>query len=218
MQRLQLPQHPHAIAARHVDVEDEDIGTMALDRGQRVLAVGGRAHDFEVRLALEELLEALEDHAVIVGQDEADHAAPPIVIPSVAKDLEGRGGGRPSHPGPPAPSRSLATLGMTEEADHALSPANPSGTAISTCAPASLESTVKSPFSAATRSASMNGPLPVSRMRSSVSRRRKEKPTPSSLTSMRIFPPAVCTRTSTFFAAPCLAEFIPASCTSRNVS
>ena len=60
--------------------------------------------------------QTLEDHAVIVGQDQADHA---------------------------------------------LSPAKPSGTAISTCAPPSLDSTTRSPFSAATRSASMNGPSPV---------------------------------------------------------
>src|SRR5438067_390847 len=146
---------------------------MALDRGERVLAVRRRADDLEIVLALEELREPLEDHAVVIGEHETDHAP---------------------------------------------SPAKPSGTAISTCAPPSLESTIRSPLRAATRSASMNGPLPVSRMLSRVRRPRNENPTPSSLTSMRILPSAVCTRTSTFFAAPCLAEFITASCTKRKVS
>src|SRR5204862_6035440 len=81
-----LPRGIHAVEHRHGHVQDRDIGRETLDGVHRRLAVGLVGHDFQAA-TLQQLLEGLAQHEVIVGEDAADRVGPP----------------RPPPPPPPPP-------------------------------------------------------------------------------------------------------------------
>ncbi|PYP12792.1 MAG: hypothetical protein DMD54_17915 [Gemmatimonadetes bacterium] len=71
-----LPRGIHAVEHRHGHVQDRDIGRETLDGVHRRLAVGLVGHDFQAA-TLQQLLEGLAQHEVIVGEDAADRVVPP---------------------------------------------------------------------------------------------------------------------------------------------
>src|SRR4029077_3843880 len=50
-----------------------EVGRQVLQRPQHLVAVAGLAHYRDARLFLEDPLQALPDHRMIVGQEDADH-------------------------------------------------------------------------------------------------------------------------------------------------
>jgi hypothetical protein len=66
-----------SIQTRHRKVEDGDVGAVDFRETQRLTTVAGFRHDIEA-FALENGPEALADHDVIVGEEQADrHGAYP---------------------------------------------------------------------------------------------------------------------------------------------
>ena len=68
-------QHFDAVHARHLDVEDGDVGGRLRERGQRRRAVRIGAHG--IALALEQNLQGGEDILVVVDQGDGGHGAKP---------------------------------------------------------------------------------------------------------------------------------------------
>ena len=61
------------VEARHMQVDHHRVGRQLvreLDRGE---PVGGRAHDCQLRLTLDQRRERLEERLVVVGEENPDH-------------------------------------------------------------------------------------------------------------------------------------------------
>ena len=58
--------------ARHVDVEEEDVGEQLEGLGDGLIAVGAFADDFEALFALEHVAHADADDRMVVGKEDAD--------------------------------------------------------------------------------------------------------------------------------------------------
>ncbi len=69
---LAEPRHRgHPVDERHVQVDHDRVGGEGVGQLDRVEAVFGRAHDSELRLALDERAKRLEERAVVVRQQDA---------------------------------------------------------------------------------------------------------------------------------------------------
>src|SRR5690606_3500557 len=60
----------------HLDVGQQNVGSMLTHRLQRLLPVGGRRHHFDVFFEIEEGGEGREHHRLVLGQDDPDHGVP----------------------------------------------------------------------------------------------------------------------------------------------
>ena len=118
--RLDLHQpldHRKAVEARHLDVEEDEIGLVGLDRADRLAAVRAGVDDLDVVMRLQPQLQALDGQRLVVDQDGADghfgssvfdlvgdfddNAEAPCRSPSVS-----RNGGRRHRPAPDGPEYS----------------------------------------------------------------------------------------------------------------
>ena len=66
---VELPQHLHAVHARHLDVEQHEVGALALHRGEAFLAAGGA--DELVVLVFENHPQRFADGALVVDDQDA---------------------------------------------------------------------------------------------------------------------------------------------------
>ena len=62
----------------HADVHQHDVGMRLAGREHRLEPVGGLAHDLDVGLGVEDQPEAGADERLVVGDEDADHAASSI--------------------------------------------------------------------------------------------------------------------------------------------
>ena len=65
------------VHAWHADAHQHDIRVEACGEFERLLAVDGFAHDFDVGLAVQDDAEAAAHERLVVGDQHADHADPP---------------------------------------------------------------------------------------------------------------------------------------------
>ena len=73
--RLDLHQpldHREAVEAGHLDVEEDEIGLVGLDRAYRLAAVRAGLDDLDVVMRLQAQLQALDGQRLVVDQDRAD--------------------------------------------------------------------------------------------------------------------------------------------------
>ena len=73
-------------AARHVDVEDQDLGTMPADVAGGRVRVAGLGDDLDVGLPLEHQAQGAADDRVVVSEDDGDAlsvSCPPVVATAV---------------------------------------------------------------------------------------------------------------------------------------
>src|SRR5581483_2373828 len=63
-----------AVAARHAEVHQDDLGAQPFDERDRLLAVGGAADDLEVGQQPEQRREPLAHDTLVVGEDDGRHA------------------------------------------------------------------------------------------------------------------------------------------------
>jgi hypothetical protein len=70
--RVELAQHVHPAAARHDEVGDGDVGTLARDCLERLVAVRAARHHGDVRLQRQELVKPAQDDRVVVGEQYPD--------------------------------------------------------------------------------------------------------------------------------------------------
>ena len=64
--------HRETVEAGHLDVEEDEVGLVGLDRPDRLAAVGGGGDDFHVVMRLQAQAEALRRQRLIVDEDGAD--------------------------------------------------------------------------------------------------------------------------------------------------
>ena len=72
--RLHLHQaldHREAVEARHLDVEEDEIGLVGLDRADRLAAVRAGVDDLDILMRLEAELQPLDGERFVVDQDGA---------------------------------------------------------------------------------------------------------------------------------------------------
>jgi arginase len=80
--RMVAPQARHrgdAVDERHVQVDHDRVGLELLRELDRAEAVGGRAHDVELGLALDQQAQRLEERAVVVGEEDMNRPASPFL-------------------------------------------------------------------------------------------------------------------------------------------
>ena len=65
----QFAQHVHARHARHRQVEQQNVGSQLSRLGNRFGAVGGFAHDFQLRLRLQQAAQAIAKNGVVIRDD-----------------------------------------------------------------------------------------------------------------------------------------------------
>ena len=73
--RLDLHQpldHRKAVEARHLDVEEDEIGLVGLDRSDRLAPVRAGVDDLDVVMRLQAQLQPLDGERLVVDQDGAD--------------------------------------------------------------------------------------------------------------------------------------------------
>src|SRR5204863_4203048 len=66
--------HGDAVEAGHAHVEEDDVGPLPLDDGEGRFAVGGVADHVDAPAELQQPANSFADQALIVGDDDADHA------------------------------------------------------------------------------------------------------------------------------------------------
>jgi len=64
----------HAVAARHPEIHQHDIGIAAPDHHQRLRSVARLTHDDDARLIGEHAGQPVADHGMIIDDDQADGA------------------------------------------------------------------------------------------------------------------------------------------------
>ena len=73
--RLDLHQpldHRKAVEARHLDVEEDEVGLVGLDRADRLAPVRAGVDDLDVLVRLEAQLQPLDGQRLVIDQDGAD--------------------------------------------------------------------------------------------------------------------------------------------------
>ncbi len=73
--RLDLEQaldHREAVEARHLDVEEDQIWLVGLDRADRLAAIAAGFDDLDILVLFEAKLQALNGERLVVDQDRAD--------------------------------------------------------------------------------------------------------------------------------------------------
>ncbi len=61
-----------AVEAGHLDVEEDEVGLVGLDRADRLAAVGGGGDDLDIVMRLQPQLQALGRQRLVVDEDGAD--------------------------------------------------------------------------------------------------------------------------------------------------
>ena len=69
----QAPRGRDAVAARHAQIHQHDVGTKALDERDRLFPVGGSAEHLDVREQAEQRGEALAHDSLVVGEHDGRH-------------------------------------------------------------------------------------------------------------------------------------------------
>ena len=67
---------------RHLDVGEQDVGPFAAHDVERFLAVARAGDDFDVAFDLEQRRQRAEEHGLILGDDDADHAERSMALSS----------------------------------------------------------------------------------------------------------------------------------------
>src|SRR5690606_17509494 len=61
----------------HLDVGEEDVRLLLVDRGQSLFAILGHSNHLDVRLEVEEAGERSPHHGLVLGEDDSDHEVLP---------------------------------------------------------------------------------------------------------------------------------------------
>jgi hypothetical protein len=69
-----------AITVRHEQVKNKHIRVRGLNKVERLHAIGGAAHDFEVSLRRQESAQGFAEYGVIIGDDDADLLAVSVLV------------------------------------------------------------------------------------------------------------------------------------------
>src|SRR3546814_6742956 len=67
-----LLNHGKAVETRHLDVEEDEIGLVGLDRADRLAAIGAGLDDLDILMLFQAQLQPLDGKRLVVHQDRAD--------------------------------------------------------------------------------------------------------------------------------------------------